>query len=64
MKLVCWILFVLSVIALLGGIYARLIPADRTLHGLAPVAMWRAAMVLAVYSITLKVLGSERGKSA
>jgi hypothetical protein len=63
-KIVCWLLFALSVLTLLVGVYSKFAGATHQVLGSVPSAWWRAAMALAIYAIALKLLGTEGNKAA
>jgi len=63
-KIACWALFGLSVLALLIGVYSKFAGPTHMVLGWVPSAWWRAAMALVIYAIALKMLGTERNKAA
>jgi len=62
MRMVCWVLLGLSVILFLLGVYSKLVGPGSQAFGFLPIAWWRAAMALAIYSIAFKML-HENGKA-
>ena len=59
MRMVCWVLLGLSALLFLLGVYSKFAGLGSHVMGFAPVAWWRAAMALAIYSIALKMVHGD-----
>lgn len=62
MRIVCWVLLGLSVLLFLIGVYSKFAGLGNFVMGFLPVAWWRAAMAMAIYSIAFKMV-HENGKA-
>jgi hypothetical protein len=62
MRIVCWILLALSALLFLLGVYSKFVGPGNFVMGFVPVAWWRAAMALAIYSIAFKMV-HENGRT-
>jgi hypothetical protein len=61
MRMVCWILLGLSMLLFLIGVYSKFAGVEGYVMGFVPVAWWRAAMALAIYSIAFKMVHGNGG---
>jgi hypothetical protein len=59
MKNVCWVLFGVSVVLFLIGVYSKFVGLGSFVMGYAPVGWWRAAMALVIYAMALKMLAGN-----
>lgn len=59
MRIICWILLGLSALLFLLGVYSKFAGLQNFVMGFPPVAWWRAAMALAIYSIAFKMIHGD-----
>lgn len=59
MKNACWILFAVSAVLFLAAAYSKVMGPDHFLFGYPAVSWWRTSMALVIYSMALKIIGTE-----